>query len=296
MQVKVVIGTAAFMLTMIILGYAALREPSRLEDMAGAFTGRSVETGGIIFDNQCANCHGVEGKAQDCGVDSAGEAIACQGLPLNNYFLLCGEPPQRLTDMSFEGTAENYIAKTVTSGRGAMPTWSNRFGGPMRDDQIQNVTWFVLNWAEGGLCDEPPVTFPWPETGVGAAAAYHELVVEDPPYETQAGDPEVGAELYVSLGCAGCHGQPETPGSASLGPWLGEIAENGADRIDGMSAQDYIYESVLDPRAFVAPDCPNGPCASPSAMRADYASTLAENPQDLADILAYLMGDSYEYP
>ena len=44
-----------------------------------------------------------------------------------------------------------------------------------------------------------PVTFPWPETGVGAAAAYHELVVEDndPPYETQAGDPEVGAELYA---------------------------------------------------------------------------------------------------
>ena len=94
MQVKVVIGTAAFMLTMIILGYAALREPSRLEDMAGAFTGRSVETGGIIFDNQCANCHGVEGKAQDCGVDSAGEArLLVKGCRLTIIFCCVANQP-----------------------------------------------------------------------------------------------------------------------------------------------------------------------------------------------------------
>ena len=294
MQVKVVIGTAAFMLTMIILGYAALREPSRLEDMAGAFTGRSVETGGIIYDGQCATCHGVEGKAEAC-FDSAGGSITCQGLPLNNYFLLCGDQPQRLVDLGWEGTVENYIGKTVTAGRGAiMPAWSNRFGGPMRDDQIQNVTWFVMNWAEGDLCDAEPVSFPWPET----ASEYHELVVEDndPPYETQEGNPELGAVAYQTYTCNTCHGMPEDgPDSATVGPWLGEIKTEGANRIEGVLAQEYIYESILDPSAFISPDCPNGPCTD-GLMPKDFAFRMSTNPQDMADILAYLMGDSYEYP
>ena len=49
MQVKVVIGTIAFMLTMIILGYAALREPERLEHFTGARDGRTIETGANIL-------------------------------------------------------------------------------------------------------------------------------------------------------------------------------------------------------------------------------------------------------
>ncbi len=293
MQVKVVIGTAAFMLTMIILGYAALREPARLEDTSGAFVGRSVEAGGIIFDNNCASCHGVQGQAEAC-VDTSGNSIPCKGLPLNSYFLLCGEPSQRLGDLGWEGTTEQYIARTVTAGRSGsvMPAWSNRFGGPMRDDQIQNVTFFVMNWAaDPEFCAEEPVeAFPWPDT----ARAYQETTE---PVAIEAGNPELGAVAYQSYGCAGCHGQPETPGSAAVGPWLGEIKTEGATRIEGMLAQEYVYESILDPEAFIAPDCPNGPCIEPSIMPKDFAFRIgASNPQDMADILAYLMGDAYQYP
>lgn len=298
MQVKVVIGTAAFMLTMIILGYAALREPSRLEDMAGAYQGRSVETGGIIFDNNCATCHGVEGKAEAC-FDSAGNSIPCQGLPLNNYFLLCGDQPQRLADLGWEGTVENYVGKTVSAGRGAiMPAWSNRYGGPMRDDQVQNVTLFVLNWSAGDLCETEPVLFPWPESGTDASVEYQELDLPDydPPYATQEGDPELGAAAYQNYGCNGCHGLPEEAGSATVGPWLGDIATNGSERIDGYSAQDYIYDSILNPNAFISPDCPTGPCTEPSLMPGDFANRMGNNPQEMADILSYLMGDAYQYP
>ena len=34
MQIKIVIGTIAFMLTMMVFGYSALREPARLERFA----------------------------------------------------------------------------------------------------------------------------------------------------------------------------------------------------------------------------------------------------------------------
>ncbi|NJN55510.1 MAG: c-type cytochrome, partial [Anaerolineae bacterium] len=161
MQVKVVIGTIAFMLTMVVLGYSALREPTRLEEFTGAAHGRSIEQGAQLFVNNCVTCHGIDGKAESgpesgC-VDAQGEPN-CLGLPLNNYYLLCGDTPQRAIDLGWEGTTENLILKTVAAGRGAiMPTWSSEFGGPMRPDQVQNVTNYVLNWESEELCAEPPV-------------------------------------------------------------------------------------------------------------------------------------------
>lgn len=49
MQVKVAIGTIALMLTMVILGYSVLREPTRLEHFAAAELGRSIETGANLY-------------------------------------------------------------------------------------------------------------------------------------------------------------------------------------------------------------------------------------------------------
>jgi len=192
------------------------------------------------------------------------------------------------------------IKKTVSAGRGAiMPAWLNEFGGPMRPDQVQNVTNYVLNWASpDGLCKEEPVQFNWPTPGPGAAAEYQSMNVTDPTvFEAQPGDPEAGAQAYLAYGCNACHGLPDEPGSNSVGPWLGDIATNAPTRIDGYSAEDYIYESILEPNAFIAPDCPNGPCTTPSLMRADYPLTIGNtDPQNMANLLAYLLGDAYTYP
>ena len=77
-------------------------------------------------------------------------------------------------------------------------------------------------------------------------------------------------------------------GSNAVGPWLGNIAQNGAERVEGLTAEQYIYESVLDVDAFIAPICANDqPCAEPSQMQATFGDTLSQ--QDLADIIAYLM-------
>jgi mono/diheme cytochrome c family protein len=101
------------------------------------------------------------------------------------------------------------------------------------------------------------------------------------------GDAVSGARLYATtLSCSSCHGRPETPGTATLGPDLGDLPRAGATRRDGLDAAGYIYESLLDPDAFIAPTCAGGrPCPTPSAMP-PYGERMSL--QDMADILAYL--------
>ena len=287
MQVKVVIGTIAFMLTMIILGYAALREPERLEHFSAARGGRMVETGAKLYFDNCATCHGVEAAAQEC-YDAAGNSIPCQGLPLNSYFLVCGDSPPRLAQTRFEGTKQQFVERTVAAGRSgtAMIAWSERYGGPMRDDQGKDVTAYVLNFANPDFCAQEPDLFEWPDS------VDDFLVMETDDFVAAPGDAENGAALYVSYGCNSCHGTLEDPTSNQIGPWLGDIAEVGATRVQGQTAHQYVYVSILEPNAFIAPDCALGPCVSPSAMRSDYAFAFSANsPQDMADILAYLLDE-----
>ena len=283
MQIKIVIGTIAFMLTMMVFGYSALREPARLERFANAELGRSIEAGGHIFTNNCATCHGTDGKAETC-FNAAGAQIACQGLPLNFNGLLCGEPSQRMTDMGWSGTKAAYVLTTVAAGRGPiMPTWSEQFGGPLRQDQVRDVTNFVLNWESETLCAAPVITYDWPETADEFLARADEV---------QPGDPTRGGELFsITYGCQACHGSLDGTVAAALGPSLINIETDGATRVEGMDAATYVYHSILYPSDHIAPECPTGPCAGPpSAMPANFGSRMGENPQDMADILAALLG------
>lgn len=102
------------------------------------------------------------------------------------------------------------------------------------------------------------------------------------------GKPDRGATLYRALyGCIACHGDPATPDSNNVGPHLAGIGSAAANRIDGVAAPQYIYESIIAPSAFIAPECKGGqPCSEPTAMP-EYASLV--NLQDAADLLAYLL-------
>lgn len=282
MQVKVIIGTVAFMLSMMVFGYAALREPARLERFTDARLARQIESGAHLYENNCATCHGVDGKAEECYDAASGEPIGCVGLPLNYAPLLCEDVSLRMEAMNWEGSKEAFIQATLTSGRYGteMPTWSQDFGGPMRNDQIVDLTKYILNWETEELCSTPVVVYEWHES-------VEEFAVEFPD-----GDAARGEELFLTYGCTGCHGNLEDDTSAAVGPWLGNIAEEGELRIDGMSSAEYVYQSILDSNAFISPDCPNGPCSGPpSAMPDNFALRMGENPQDLADLMAFLFGN-----
>ena len=150
MQVKIVIGTLAFMLTMIIFGYAALREPARLDRWAAASEAHEIEKGGDLFHSNCATCHGEKGDATEC-YDATGTQIACAGRVLAHAALLCpdvltGKSP-RMTEMAWQGTLEGFISSTLAAGRpqNGMPTWGAQFGGSLEKYQIDYITSYVIN-------------------------------------------------------------------------------------------------------------------------------------------------------
>lgn len=280
MQIKIIIGTIAFMMAMMVLGYAALREPARLERFTYAHVARQIQVGATLYDANCTTCHGVNGKSEECYDASTGEPIGCIGLPLNYAPLLCGDVSMRMEAMNWQGSKEAFIAATLTSGRYGtqMPTWSQDFGGPLRNDEIVDLTQFILNYETEEMCSTPIVTYDWPAT-------YADFVVEFP-----EGDAVHGEDLFLAYGCTGCHGDLADPASALVGPWLGDIAEVGGTFIEGYTAEEYVYESILNPSAFIVPECPTGPCAGPpSAMPSNFPLRMSENPQDLRDIMVYLL-------
>lgn len=275
MQVKIVIGTVAFMLTMVVLGYVALREPARMEAYTFASEARKIEFGAKLFHDNCATCHGENGRAEEC-YDGEGEQIACAGRALNTAELLCGEPSARLEAMAWTGTRYQYISSVIAAGRSAngMPTWGVDFGGPLENYQIDYITTFIMNWESEEMCSVPtPTPQPFPSS-----------VADLPP-----GDAVNGEDLYlIDAGCAACHGEKGDPGSNAVGPWIGEWPDTAGTRIEGYTAADYIYESILHPSDFIAPECPTGPCAGPpSAMPDNFGVRLS--PQEVSDIMAHIL-------
>ena len=62
-------------------------------------------------------------------------------------------------------------------------------------------------------------------------------------------------------GCPACHTIPNIPGAVGqIGPNLSNIGVDGATRRPGYTAEEYIRESIQNPSAFTAPNCPTGPC------------------------------------
>ena len=67
-------------------------------------------------------------------------------------------------------------------------------------------------------------------------------------------DPETGAELFnlfqdaANYACANCHLADSE--KTNLGPGLLNIKERAATRIEGMTAAEYIYQSIVDSKAY----------------------------------------------
>ncbi|WP_375773307.1 cytochrome c [Archangium gephyra] len=102
------------------------------------------------------------------------------------------------------------------------------------------------------------------------------------------GNADAGSALFHGrLACISCHGNPAEPRERRIGPVLANFSRVGATRVAGMSAAQYAYESLLNPGAFIAPECAGqGPCAQTSTMPL-YGETLS--PQEMADLISYLV-------
>jgi cytochrome c553 len=91
-----------------------------------------------------------------------------------------------------------------------------------------------------------------------------------------------GQELYETGGaskipCATCHTLDGTP---LVGPSFKGLAERAGSRIPGMSAEEYIHQSILNPGAYVVEGYQN-------SMNNTYAQFFSE--EDINNLTAFLL-------
>jgi len=98
--------------------------------------------------------------------------------------------------------------------------------------------------------------------------------------EPAATDPIArGRQVYRALGCASCHEGSLFNLFRPVGPPLDEVGLVGRKRVPGVSAEDYILQSITDPGAYVV-------LGYPDSMPRALSKNLS--PEDLAALVAYL--------
>ncbi len=124
------------------------------------------------------------------------------------------------------------------------------------------MAWLV----EQGIVDQAPVY----EDSVSGS-----FLAAISPMAAATGDPAKGEALFTST-CGGCHNVAEDV--AGAGPALVGIATRAGGEVEGLSAADYLHQSIVDPGAYVVEGFAN--IMPPFSALPD---------SDVNDLIAYLM-------
>ncbi|MBI5945947.1 MAG: c-type cytochrome [Chloroflexi bacterium] len=106
-------------------------------------------------------------------------------------------------------------------------------------------------------------------------------------------EPQAVVDAFTKGGCGACHAVPGIPGAiGTIGPDLSSISTVAASHLSGgaytgkaKDAAGYILESITDPEAFLAQNCPTGMC-QPGLMPATLSETLTKD--EINMIVGYL--------
>ena len=210
----------------------------------------------------------------------------------------------RLAQVGWAGDLQGYIVTTLIHGRPGsanvypsgtgMAAWSQTAGGPLRQDQIEDLAAYILNFdkggdwtpedfiavgqygkplADGSLPSEPPPP-PAGDNVLGILARWdaNEIV----------GSPASGELLYdAEYGCTDCHrngaSAPDTVGTAT------RIREERLTlaQFAGYTVEQYIVESITRPGDYVVDGYSSG------LMPSNFGVRMTD--QQLADIVSYLL-------
>jgi uncharacterized cupredoxin-like copper-binding protein/mono/diheme cytochrome c family protein len=133
-QVNIMIGVV--LLSILLFGGYMLNEGKRQADAREERTEASATRGARLFVNNCRTCHGLTGEG---GV----------GPPLNTpAFLILDKGNKYGLEATPAGEADSirsYIHNTIACGRNGtfMPTWSDQYGGPLSDTQINQIVTMI---------------------------------------------------------------------------------------------------------------------------------------------------------
>lgn len=197
---NLLLGTITVILVIAPLGVVFAGENRRMARETEAQQGEAIARGARLYDDYCAGCHGQRGEGGMAGLAP----------PLNVEDLWAGRD-----EIAFYGTLHDYIALNIEAGHPSqrMPSWADQYGGPLRNDQVEDLTQFILNWQ-----GQQPAGVRGPAPTPGAAAT--------------------GEQIFAT-NCASCHG-PDASGT-DLGPSL--LTDELAAKDD-----DFFRETIANGR------------------------------------------------
>jgi mono/diheme cytochrome c family protein len=216
----------------LLISYLIASEPDRVARASQQRQGLEIEIGARLYSDNCRTCHGPRG-----------EGVGQLGPPLSDDHFFTA----RLGEVGWLATLEEYITATTAHGRmmgtrpiyagngstAVMAPWHQDYGGPLRSDEIEALTAFILNWKP---------------TALGEV----ELVELELPRSSPQ-DPQVlakGAELFTQK-CGTCHIYHDLAEPEISGPDLTAVTASDPSVWGGKSLDEYLIESVLIPRAVV---------------------------------------------
>jgi mono/diheme cytochrome c family protein len=103
-------------------------------------------------------------------------------------------------------------------------------------------------------------------------------------YDPDSGEPAAaetadGQTVFLTAGCTGCHNINGVSENAQIGPNLTDLSERAGDRIVGLSAEEYVRQSVLDPQAYTVEGY------------GEFMPTLPLDAAEVDALVEFLLGD-----
>jgi mono/diheme cytochrome c family protein len=191
-----------------------------------AQSGGDPDRGAALYAENCALCHGATGEGR-------------LGAELNEAFASIN--------------VDAFLRQSIAEGRGEtfMPPWSEEFGGPLSEQDVDDIVAYIGTW---GTTSSPVLPPPRPP---------EEPI---PPVAEVSGDPNEGALVFAE-NCVACHG------------------ESGEGRVGQTLAKEY---SSAEPGAYVIQVTTEGvEDTLMPAWGADNGGPLSED--DIQNVAAYVL-------
>lgn len=290
MSTRIFIGVALFVLIFITVGYVLLNEglldvqaredAGRMQVFKASQDGKAIESGASLYEQFCTSCHG-----------DTGEGVPGKGPELNPYLFNTRFP--ELKALNYPNSLENFIKLTIAAGRpdystywaakgelyaAPMQTWSLQFGGPMRNDMIDDITAYMMSW-QASAGESTVVVFD--SIGNNLTA---ELPAGDAARGQQLWDKDVNLASGKPAPCSACHSL--NPGETLVGPSLAGIGSRAATTVAGQDAATYMRHSIQAPSEHIVEGA-SFAVGEQSLMPANLGNDMSA--QDLADLVAYLL-------
>lgn len=200
-----------------------------------------IKFGGRIFNSRgtCTLCHRAAGGAP-------------------NLRGVAKRAPKRIKDPRYKGkatTGEEYIRESIKDPSAFVVKGYGRKGTNDTISPMPDITKGVINLADVEINaviaylqsrDGVDVTMQLPSADELAAVIQPET--EKPEIEVA----EDAGAAFMKFDCATCHTHPQIEDGGDIGPDLTDIVKRARKIKKGMSAKEYIMESILDPNAFIA--------------------------------------------